>query len=283
MDSRATIEFMWKLWRHCPWKAELINGGSCKCTSKSNSNIDGRSSDLGRNPARTSCRRRLSALCADCRRPLLMLPHWPALHRDNGCTNWWRPSEVRPRQVTHLHLINFSLSQIARVGQKTQRKTYVRHILTTFSLAALGECCVHTCTWMSFMRSEWISSDAQEEASALPSRRNAWICDHWYLELVRRTTTGNQHDFINPNSFSEWTRAIPIAQINSTQLATIFLNNWVMQSVVPPDELTENVPQCASMFFTPVCQFATLSGRRSSPQQPITSKQMSRLNITSAP
>lgn len=55
--------------------------------------------------------------------------------------------------------------------------------------------------------------------------------------------------------FSNLTLEILTAKIDSTQVATIFLENWALPSRIPSYELTNYVAQFVSKRFTALCLF----------------------------
>lgn len=63
------------------------------------------------------------------------------------------------------------------------------------------------------------------------------------------TTSGNQDEVVVTDDFSQLTRAIPTDKIIPGQVATIFLDNWVMPHRKPSCILINNEVQFVSKLF----------------------------------
>lgn len=80
--------------------------------------------------------------------------------------------------------------------------------------------------------------------------------------------------------FSKLTRAIPTAEINSAQVVTIFLDNWVIPYEIPSHVLTDSGLQLVSKFFTTLGPFLGVKKFTTTSHHQQTNVQVDRYNKT---
>lgn len=91
--------------------------------------------------------------------------------------------------------------------------------------------------------------------SAPPAGGPLEFMDIDILGLLPMIATGSQYVVIIPDRLSKLTGVILTAKVNSKQVGTILLNNWVMPYGIPLYGLPDNGPEFVSKFFTTIFLF----------------------------
>lgn len=98
------------------------------------------------------------------------------------------------------------------------------------------------------------------EALALLSRRTPWARGHWYFRTASNDHARNSKYFYYNGLVFYIDTSEPGAKINSTRIATIFLNNWGMPYEMHSKVLTDNVPHFVSRYFSKRCHSIGVKG-----------------------